>query len=344
MNCKYCRSENVIKYGKYKDTQYYLCKDCGRRFVSADRIPKMQNSTKTIADALNMYYEGMSLAEVRRNLIQQDNNYISRVTAYNWVNRFTELVVKEAEKYQPKVGDVWIADETSMRIDRHKKDDTGIDNPYSKSRKAKWVVFWDIIDADTRFLLASHATTTRSTKDAQVLMEKAAKRAGKIPRIVYTDKLKAYLDGIELTFGADTKHRQGSPFEVGNSNNLIERFHGTIKERTKVMRALKNKDTLERFMDGWLIHYNFFRPHTSLQDRTPAQVASIKFPFRNWKDVVEQPIEITARIPIKKCAPEVEDVLLPEVTRRVIRRRKLVKRKARSRESPMTSVSGMRVK
>ena len=92
--CKYCNSDNVRKYGKYKDTQYYLCKDCGRRFASGDRIPKMQNSTKTIADALNMYYEGMSLAEIRRNLIQQDTNYISRVTAYNWVDRFTDLAVK----------------------------------------------------------------------------------------------------------------------------------------------------------------------------------------------------------------------------------------------------------
>jgi len=167
--CKYCQSENVIKYGKYKDTQYYLCKNCGHRFASADRIPKMQNSTKTIADALNMYYEGMSLAEIRRNLIQQDNNYISRVTAYNWVDRFTDLAVKEAEKYQPKVGGVWVADETFIRIDKHKKDDAGIDNPYTRGRKAKWVVFWDIIDADTRFLLASHATTTRAQKTLKYL-------------------------------------------------------------------------------------------------------------------------------------------------------------------------------
>jgi len=335
IQCKYCQSENVIKYGKYKDTQYYLCKDCGHRFASADRIPKMQNDTKTIADALNMYYEGMSLAEIRRNLIQQDNNYVSRITPYNWVERFTDLAVKEAKKYHPKVGDVWIADETYIRID--KQTGKGIDNPYSKSRKAKWVVFWDIIDSKTRFLLASHATSTRSIKDARTLMEKAAKRAGKIPRIVYTDKLKSYLDGIELAFGADTEHRQGSPFDIGNSNNLIERFHGTIKERTKVMRALKNKDTLEKFMDGWLVHYNFFRPHSSLpNDMTPAMVAGIKFPFRNWKDVVEQPIEITSRIPIES----IEDTVLPGKPKRV-RRVNQVKKRVH-KELAITSLGSMR--
>jgi putative transposase len=323
MNCKYCQSENVIKYGKYKDTQNYLCKDCHHRFASGDTIPKMQNSTKTIADALNMYYEGMSLAEIRRNLIQQDDNDISRITAYNWVNRFTDLAVKEADKYHPNVGDIWIADETFMRIDQSK---VTVKNPYWKERKEKWVVFWDIIDADTRFLLATVATTTRSAKDAQLLMEKAARKAGKLPRIVYTDKLKAYLDGVQGAFGAYTKHEQGSPFEIGNSNNLIERFHGTIKERTKVMRALRNKDTLEKFMNGWLVHYNYFRPHTSLSDKTPAQVAGIDFPLRNWKDVVEQPLEITSRIPIREYSE------LPHKIK-IVGKKKRTKKQTRRRES-----------
>lgn len=301
MNCKYCESENVIKFGKYKDTQNYYCKSCNRKFSNPNAIPKMQYDTKTIADTLNMYYEGLSLAEIRRNLIQQDRLYPSRITPYNWVDRFTDLAVKESEKFTPKVGSIWIADETYIRIDRHKGNTP--DNPYSKSRSAKWVIFWDIIDSKTRFLLASHATSTRSIKDAQFLMEKAAKRAGKIPRIVYTDKLKSYIDGIELAFGADTEHRQGSPFEIGSSNNLIERFHGTIKERTKVMRAFNDKESLERFMEGWLTHYNFFRPHSSLKnDMTPAQAAGIQFPFRDWKDVVEQPISVTSRIPVKRVA------------------------------------------
>ncbi len=160
--CNYCQSDHVIKYGKYKETQYYLCKGCGRRFASSDRIPKMQNTTRTIADAINMYYEGMSLAEIRRNLIQQDNNYISRISAYNWVDRFTELALREANKHRPRVGSVWVADETVVDID------------------GKNVWFWDLIDTKTRFLLASHMSYTRTTKDAKRLMEKAYIRAGKI--------------------------------------------------------------------------------------------------------------------------------------------------------------------
>jgi transposase-like protein len=257
----------------------------------------MQTDTKDIADALNMYYEGMSLNDIRRNFIQQDDNYISKISAYNWVQRFTDLAVNEAKQYQPKVGDTWIADETYVRVDKSRE---RVENPYSKSRKAKWAIFWDIIDADTRFLLASHITSTRTTRDAQALMEKAAERAGKIPKVVVTDKLNSYMDGIELAFGSDTKHKQSKPFELENNNNLIERFHGTLKERTKVMRALKNKDTLQKFTDGWLVHYNYFRPHMSLNDRTPAQEAGIQFPYRNWKELIEkQPYSVTANIPMK---------------------------------------------
>lgn len=78
----------------------------------------MHNDTKTIANVLNMYYEGMSENEIRRNLIQQDTNYVSTGSVYNWVNRFTDLAVKEADKQTPKVGDTWIADETYIRIDK----------------------------------------------------------------------------------------------------------------------------------------------------------------------------------------------------------------------------------
>ena len=309
MKCKYCQSENVIKYGSYKGVQRYFCKSCKRKFASIDAIPKMQYSTSKIADALNMYYEGLSLQEIRRNLIQQHNDYISDVTALNWVKRFSKLAIMEAGKYKPDVGSVWVADETVIDIDGQN------------------IWFWDILDTKTRFLIASHMSFTRTAKDAQALMKQAYDRTGKIPRVIYTDKLRAYLEGIETVFGGDTSHKQGSPFDVEVNTNLIERFHGTIKSRTKVMRGLHTVESARLFMDGWLVHYNFFRPHMSLKDRTPAQVAGIRFPFRNWKDVTEQPYEVTARIP--------EYVPKP-VYRLVMPRRKAIRvtRRKRPRISP----------
>ena len=321
MNCKYCQSKNVIKYGKYKDVQRYFCKDCKRKFANPDAIPKMQYSTSKIADVLNMYYEGMSLQEIRRNLIQQHNDYISDVTALNWVNRFSKLAIIEAGKYKPDVGRVWVADETMIELD------------------GKNIWFWDIIDTKTRFLIASHMSYARTTRDAQALMRQAYNRTGKIPRVIYTDRLRAYLDGIELTFGADTQHRQGSPFDIENKANIVERFHGTIKSRTKVMRGLHTIASARLFLDGWLVHYNFFRPHMSLRDRTPASVAGMHFPFRNWKDITEQPYEITARIPIYTHRATMEIQVIPK--RKSARKSRIPSRQKRI-TPPMRTLSQIR--
>jgi transposase-like protein len=192
----------------------------------------------------------------------------------------------------------------------------------------KNIWLWDLIDTKTRFLIATHMSYTRTSDDAEQLMKQAYERTSKIPRVVYTDKLRAYLEGIERVFGADTRHAQGGPFDIEGNTNLIERFHSTLKERTKVMRGLHTMKSARRFLDGWLVHYNFFRPHTSLKDLTPAQAAGIRFPFRNWKDVCEQPFEITARIPIQPHTPEVKPA------------RKRVKAVKRKRTKPVLTTMG----
>lgn len=33
MNCTYCKSQNVVKNGKYRGKQRYLCKVCGAQFT-----------------------------------------------------------------------------------------------------------------------------------------------------------------------------------------------------------------------------------------------------------------------------------------------------------------------
>lgn len=268
--CKYCGSFHVVRFGHRKHTQRLLCRDCGHTFEDTTAIPGMRTPNEQIASALNMYYEGMSLNAIRRHLEQMHHNYPSDSTVYVWITKFSEVAIKEAEKHKPKVGDVWIADETVLRIG------------------GKNVWFWDIIDSKTRFLLASIVSTNRGTREAKALMEKAQARAGKTPKYVVTDKLAAYVDGIEQAFGADSKHIQSKPFTLKNSTNLIERFHGSLKDRTKVMRRLKETETAKLFTDAWLVHYNFFRPHETLR-KTPAEAAGLDFPYKNWLDITKSP-------------------------------------------------------
>jgi hypothetical protein len=50
---------------------------------------------------------------------------------------------------------------------------------------------------------------------------------------------------------------------------------------------MKKLETARALLDGWLVYYNFFRLHEALGDKTPAEAAGIKFPFKNWLDVVK---------------------------------------------------------
>jgi putative transposase len=254
----------------------------------------MKTPTNQVSSALSMYYEGMSLNAIRRQLEQDHNNYPSDSSVYEWIDKFTQKAVDEAKNYHPNVGDTWVADETVLKMDG----------------RNIWLI--DIIDTDTRFLLATKLSTNRSKKDIQTMMESAKERTKKIPKQVLTDGWKGYIDGIELAYGADSKHIVTDPFAGRDNSNteLIERWHGTLKDRTKVMRGFKDIHTAQMILDGWLIHYNYFRPHESLDGKTPAQKAGMKFKYDNWNDVVKSDSPIAV---FKEPVREIR-VITPEKT------------------------------
>lgn len=265
--CKHCQSANVRKYGFYKEKQIYYCNECHHKFNADDQLFGMKTPANQVSDAVDMYYKGMSVNDIRDNLNEQFHNNPSSKTVYKWIDKYTDEAVKQFKDYHPDVGNTWIADETVLKI--------GGQN----------VWMYDIIDEKTRFVLATRITYTRTTHDAEMLMERAEKRAGKKPKVVITDKQASYNDGIELAYGSDTEHLQRSPFSPTDDTQKIERFHGTLKERTKCMRGLKTIDSANEFVDGYLVYYNFFRPHESLNGKTPAEEAKLTYPIKSWIDI-----------------------------------------------------------
>jgi putative transposase len=278
--CKDCGSPAVVKFGTYKGVQRYYCKSCKRKFKADDSLFHMKVSASHISSALSMYYRGMSINDIRLNMKQEHEYYPSKAVVYYWVDKYTDNAIKHFRNVHPvKIGDNWIADETVLDVDgRH-------------------VWMWDIIDADSRFLLASRVSYNRGAHDAQMLMEEARRKAGKSPKTVTTDKLGSYNDGIELTFGSETDHKQSKPFtNAEDSTNKIERWHSTLKERTKVMRGLKDIGSAIQFTDGFVVYYNFFRPHEGLDGRTPAEAAGINYTVKNWADLSRLPVTKQAEL------------------------------------------------
>jgi integrase-like protein len=110
---------------------------------------------------------------------------------------------------------------------------------------------------------------------------------------VLTDGMYSYHRAI----GSELWYRSGS--EVVNphqhvpsirakvSNNLVERLHGTEKERIKVMRGFDTRRGAKAIMEGFRVHYNMVRKHTVL-GTTPAIEAGLPDVggFR-WKGILE---------------------------------------------------------
>jgi transposase-like protein len=269
--CKNCGSTNLVRFGTdRKGKQRFRCKDCGYTFTDTGSPPGMRFPANVIGFTLNEFYESASLSKIQRGIQMTYQMRPDPSNIYRWIVRYSKEAVKAFDDVPINVGDVWVADETVLKL---------------KEGGNTW--FFDCVDRDTRFLLASHLTPSRYTRDAQTLMERAERRAGKSPKAVITDKLKSYLGAVEDVFGADARHIQSGPFKIQMSTRDIERFHGTLKDRTKVLRSLANRESARIVLDGWLIHYNFFRPHGGLDGRTPAEAAKASgVPFSNWLEVV----------------------------------------------------------
>lgn len=270
VTCKFCGSQDVVRNGTRRGTQYWLCKDCGHGFVDNEALPKSKYPMGVVAKAVYDFYAGVSLDNIANGIEQQEGELPSKSTIYEWIKRLTELGLNEAKKHHPIVGDKWIADETVVWL----------------SGRRFWLI--NIIDSDTRFLLASKLSTNRSIKDIKLAMESARDKAVKNPRWILSDGWRAYEDSIEQVFGADTMHIVSTPFEEKElSTNLVERWHGTLKDRLKPMRGMDESDTTQLVLDGFVFYYNYLRPHESLANKTPAEVAKTEYPYKDWLDIIK---------------------------------------------------------
>lgn len=269
--CKFCLSTNVVKNGKRNNTQYYLCRQCGRGFVYNKGLPHMRYPIDIVADGVYNYYAGVSLNKITEGISQRMGQKPADSAIYGWVKRLTKIALAEAKKHTPQVGDKWLADECVLKL---------------KDGKKYWLI--NVIDYHTRFLLASRLFSNRGIKEICLTFKTAKDKAKRSPKFMLTDGLKSYIDGCERVFGADTKHIVTTPFKRKEmSTNIIERWHGTLKDRLKPMRGMDKSETHQLILEGFVFNYNYLRPHESLKGKAPTEVAKIcDFPYRSWLDVI----------------------------------------------------------
>ena len=267
-SCAYCGSENVVKNGNRKTQcmvkQRFMCQDCKRTFIENKDFEKFKGEPKLITLVMDLYFKGVSLRKIKDHLSQFYGRKIHHETIRRWIVRFTKKMNDYVKQFTPTTGDTWHADEQFVPTR------TG-----SGDARGNFAYAWNVLDGDTRFLIASRLTQYRERNQARAVMRTARNNTKNEPKTIVTDKLHAYREAVRLNF-PDANHYQYKGFKDNPQNNKIERFHGTFRERDKVMRGLKSIKTAQLFAESFKTYYNFIRPHEGLNGLTPAQVAGIE--------------------------------------------------------------------
>ncbi len=117
-SCKYCLSESVKPNGSMKGKRTLKCVDYGKRFTENDNLPKMRVNKHAIVTAMSMYYEGLSVRKVARQLENIYGERVSQVSVWRWVMKHSKLVSEFTRTLSPKLGGNWHHDETMTTMRR----------------------------------------------------------------------------------------------------------------------------------------------------------------------------------------------------------------------------------
>jgi len=270
--CKFCASTNVVKNGISKGLQRYLCKICRHKFYdNGNSFIKMRTPSHIVITALNLYFSGLSVRKVSEQISQIYGQQISQVTMWSWIQKYSMIVYEYVNNLRPNLSGKYHHDETEIKV--------GGDGRY----------FWETIDEDTRFVVAHLLSENRTSAEAKKVFKQALDKQR--PNAFFTDGSFAYDDAFDKIFYSNLKTKKVEwvrkvGIKARETNNIVERLHGTFKDRYNPMRGLKKDNTAQRLLNGYITHYNFCRKHQSL-GTTPAQAAGLQV-NGGWKELIEK--------------------------------------------------------
>ncbi len=176
VSCKYCESEYVVKNGtrrnKYGVKNRYMCKDCHKTFVLEDMgFSHMKFDAETVTKCLDLYFKGASLRAISDHMMQFHDTSICYSTITHWIRKYIEVISNYVSTLEPSVSGMWHADEMMISV----KD---TDNE-SKRENLSWL--WNVLDSQTRFLLATMISKHRSLIEAKKVLHEAKESARGTP-------------------------------------------------------------------------------------------------------------------------------------------------------------------
>ena len=283
LRCRFCHDDNFIKKGFRKTKirgklQKYFCKTCGKTFVEDTGFIKMRNSERIISMAIDEYFEALSSRKCARNLKSHSYTKISHTSILDWIRKYVLLLNNFLDKLNPRFSSELITDETTIKTEGQQHQ-LGI-----------------VLDSDSRFIVASNYWDKRgcelTPKDIADFWRKAKEIHS--PEKWTSDSHKAYLEAFKKVFYSRYKANRVDWNKINSSkekryNVKIERFNKSLKERIRSMYGFKASWSATIILFGWIIHYNFVRPHMGLDGDTPAQRAGIdlELGINKWLSLIK---------------------------------------------------------
>lgn len=276
--CINCKGKNIVKFGVRKNKsgikQRYTCKDCNKKFV-LEPIKYIKGNAKLITLTMDLYFKGLSLRDISDTIKQFYNLDITHETVRRWIRTFTRLMNEYTKKFKPELSERWHMDEQKIKVGKD------------------WLWSWNVLDKDTRFLVANNVTKSRYKSDVKAILDKTTE-LGK-PKQIVTDGLQAYRGGIKRQYGYNNKkgaynieHIRARTIREHTQNNLVERYHNEFREWDKVKRGFGNKETAQEWNEGFRLFHNFIKK--GIDNLTPSERAKINLMLGNnrWLDLLKQ--------------------------------------------------------
>jgi len=277
IKCDSCGSIRIIKYGFDCGKQTYLCKDCQHKFREPSILRKVKFNPELITLCLDLYFSGLSLRKVARNVSDHFNVDLNYSTIYDWIQRYIPKISDYVNSLTPQLSNEWHVDElfVKMKGGETRKGQSGI------------AYLWNVMDRESRFLIASNLSEKRDINGAIQAFNQAIKNShNNKPDVVYTDALRAYKEAVKQTLGDRVDHVSKCGINKPHANNnRVERLNGSLRERVKVQRGWKSNKS--QIPEGQRIYYNFVKPHEALSGKTPTEKAGIKTKGKDkWENLM----------------------------------------------------------
>ena len=160
--------------------------------------------------------------------------------------------------------DEWHADETVVKIQGQK------------------YYLWLILDGETRFVLGFHLSPHRDSPQAFSILE-AVKPLGK-PKAIVTDRYNAYRVPVKALH--EVEHIRVESFHDDITNNLIECFNKQFKAWYKSKQGFASFASANNLISMFIFFYNFVRPHSALNNLTPAQCAGLNLSKKRKRELL----------------------------------------------------------